>query len=159
MSEDPLQGALFHQSTFIIQLLCGKSLNPSPRLHTSGRNSSELLDHLAMVSFIGYLPGYLDFWHVWYYLLLCECIFFFSKSRLCLKISMAANQPSRCGWGSFCANGMYCYLHQTMICAREQAGQVLPSQAGSWGQKVAVRQDCDPRGGDPQCSERSRAQE
>lgn len=118
----------------------------SPKLHTSGWNSSELQGHLAMVSFIGFLSGYLDFWYVQYYLLLCDRIFF---PTLCLKIIMAANQPSWCVWESLCVNGMCCCLHQTMICAREQAGQVLPSQAGSWGQKIAMRQDCDPPGGDP----------
>lgn len=123
----------------------------TPKFHTSGRNSSELQDHLAMASFIGYLSGYLDFWHVQYYLLLCECLFcFFPKARLCLKFIMGANQPFQCEWESLCANGTCCYLHDHSF-AREQAGQVLCSQAGSWGQKVAERQDCDPPGGDLRC--------
>lgn len=102
----------------------------TPKFHTSGRNSSELQDHLAMASFIGYLSGYLDFWHVQYYLLLCECLFcFFPKARLCLKFIMGGNQPFQCEWESLCANGTCCYLHlttalpgnkQDRCCARRQ---------------------------------------
>lgn len=65
---------------------------------------------------------------------------------------MAADQPSRCRWESLRTSGMCFSLHQSRICAREQAGQ------GGRERRVTAGQDPDPHSADPQQpSKRSRA--